>query len=147
MEKQFNRIARKTGRKISFCKCNECKKQCAIPCLGTPQDIEKIIDAGHNDKIFETDWYVGMIMGIIDKPIFMYQAELVESTGFCVFFENGLCKLHDSGLKPTEGKLSHHSTKIDNFKPNKSLSWMIAKEWIDPKNADVIERIRQKLNS
>lgn len=145
MESQLSKISRKTGRKISFCKCTECKKQCTTPCLGTPQDIEKIIDAGHKDKIFATDWYAGMLMGITDKPIFMFQAELVDTTGFCTFFENGLCKLHDSGLKPTEGKLSHHSTKMDNFKANKSLSWMIAKEWIDPKNSDVIERIREKL--
>ena len=94
-ESTLQKIARKTGRKVSFCKCNECKKQCTTPCLGTPEDIEKIIDAG---------------------------------------------------LKPTEGKLSHHSTRIDNFKASKSISWQIAKEWIDPKNNATIQRIKEKLN-
>jgi len=146
METTFNKIARKTGRKISFCKCNLCKQQCKTPCLGTPEDIEKIIDAGHHEKIFATDWYAGVMAGSATRPTFMFQAELVEETGFCVFYKEGLCTLHDSGLKPTEGKLSHHSTKIDNFKFNKSLSWMIAKEWENPENKEIILRIVEKLN-
>lgn len=145
-EKEIDKISRKTGRKLSFCKCNECKKQCATPCLGTPNDIEKIIDAGYGHKIFATDWWVGVIMKATNRPIFMFQAELVEETGFCTFFENGLCKIHDAGLKPTEGKLSHHSTKIENFKFNKSLSWQIAKEWLSPENKETIDRIKEKLN-
>ena len=121
-EKTFDKIARKTGRKVTFCKCQDCKKQCTTPCLGTPEDIEKLIDAGFDDKIFLTDWYAGIILGVTDQPIEMYQAELIEETGFCTFYENGLCKLHDKGLKPTEGKLSHHSFKMENFKASKSIS-------------------------
>ena len=146
-ESTLQKIARKTGRKVSFCKCNECKKQCTTPCLGTPEDIEKIIDAGHGHRIFLTEWWVGVIVGLTTHPILMYQAELIEETGFCTFFKNGLCTIHDAGLKPTEGKLSHHSTKIDNFKVNKSISWQIAKEWIDPKNNATIQRIKEKLNA
>ena len=145
-ESTFQKIARKTGRKVSFCKCNECKKQCATPCLGTPEDIEKIIDAGHGDKIFETEWWSGMLLGVTDKPIIMYQAELVQEKGSCIFFENGLCQLHDCGLKPTEGKLSHHSTKLDNYKASKSVTWAVAKEWINKENFETIKRIKQKLN-
>ena len=82
-----------------------------------------------------------------DEDFTGIQAELIEETGFCTFFKNGLCTIHDAGLKPTEGKLSHHSTKIDNFKVNKSISWQIAKEWIDPKNNATIQRIKEKLNA
>jgi hypothetical protein len=145
-EKTFDKIARKTGRKISFCKCNLCKQQCTTPCLGTPEDIEKIIDAGFEHKIFPTDWWAGVVAGSTDRPIFMFQPELVQETGYCTFFKDGLCTLHDLGLKPTEGKLSHHSTKLDNFKFNKSLSWMIAKEWQDEKNKETIHRIMDKLH-
>ncbi len=114
--------------------------------MGTPEDIEKIIDAGHEHKIFPTDWWTGVVAGSSNSPTFMFQAEFVEETGFCTFFKDGLCTLHDAGLKPTEGKLSHHSTKLDNFKFNKSLSWTIAKEWEDPKNKATIHRIMEKLN-
>lgn len=145
-ESELERIGRKAGKKISFCKCNLCKEQCNTPCLGTPKDIEKIIDAGFKKEIYETDWYAGIIMGVIDKPVLMYQAELVEKTGKCVFFENGLCKLHDLGLKPTEGKLSHHSSRLETFKASRSLSWLISKEWLEKKNEEIINRIRKKLS-
>ena len=42
-ETQLQRIIRKTGRKPVQCKCQLCKQQCHTPCLGTPQDILKII--------------------------------------------------------------------------------------------------------
>lgn len=143
-ESTFYKIIRKTGRKPIQCKCEKCKNQCRIaPCLGTPEDIEKIIDAGYKDKIFDTSWLAGVMMGVTDKEIDMYQAEHI-STG-CAFFKDGLCELHDKGLKPTEGRLSHHSHKRDNFNPKKSLSWNVAKEWIDPENAETIKRIKEKV--
>ncbi len=144
-ESTFNKISRKSGRKISFCKCQQCKKQCTAPCLGTPEDIEKLIDAGYKDKILETTWLAGMMMGAVDHPIEMYQAEHRTDTGFCTFFKDGLCQLHDLGLKPTEGKLSHHSLKAENWTASKSVSILVAKEWENPKNKEIINRIIEKL--
>lgn len=144
MESAFYKIIRKTGRKPIQCKCQLCKKQCATaPCLGTPEDIEKIIDAGYGSKVFPTDWAAGIAMGINTDIIEMYQLEQTE-TG-CIFFKDGLCGLHESGLKPTEGKLSHHSHKLETFTKAKSLSWNVAKEWLDPTNAETIKRIEEKL--
>lgn len=143
-EIQLNRIIRKTGRKPCECKCSLCKMQCHTPCLGTPQDIENLMDAGYTDKLAPTLWGAGMIMGVIDIPIPMIQA--IAGDEYCVFFHNGLCELHDKGLKPTEGRLSHHSTRIDNFKASKSISWNVAKEWLSEENADTIERIADKFS-
>jgi len=143
METTFTKIARKTNSKPLSCKCQACKKQCeTAPCLGTPEDIEKLIDAGYGSKIFATTWASGIVLGIIDYPIEMYQAEFVPRHG-CIFFKDGLCQLHDLGLKPTEGKLSHHAVKTINH-PNKHLSWAVAKEWLAPENAEIIKRIKQK---
>ena len=63
----------------------------------------------------------------------------------CVF-KDGLCELHDKKLKPIEGKLSHHSLKIDNFNPKKSLAWLVAKEWISDSNLDIVEEITLRLS-
>ena len=63
-----------------------------------------------------------------------------------IFYHNGLCELHDKGLKPTEGRLSHHSTRLDNFKASKSISWNVAKEWLSEENAEVIERVADKFS-
>ena len=117
-ETQLQRIIRKTGRKPCECKCSLCRMQCHTPCLGTPQDIERLIP--------------------------MIQA--VAGDEYCIFYHNGLCELHDKGLKPTEGRLSHHSTRLDNFKASKSISWNVAKEWLSEENAEVIERVADKFS-
>lgn len=142
-ESEATRIARKSGRKFTNCKCNKCKSQCQTPCLGTPEDIEKLIDAGYASELCRTEWASGIIMGVTTELIPMIQAEATDAG--CIFFKDGLCELHDLGLKPLEGRLSHHSIKIDNFNPKKSLAWLIAKEWIDERNADTIQRIKEKL--
>lgn len=144
-ETQINRIIRKTGRKPCECKCALCKQQCHTPCLGTPQDIERLIDSGYVEKLEPTIWMTGMMMGVIGFSVPMIQAK--KENGYCIFFHNGLCELHDKGLKPTEGRLSHHSTKIDNFKPSKSISWNVAKEWLNEDNIDVINRIVEKFEN
>lgn len=95
------------------CSCSICKQQCNTPCLGPPDDIEKIIDAGYSDRVALTQWAVGMLLGVTTSIVPMIQP--VVGKEYCVFFENGLCILHDKGLKPTEGRLSHHTVKKDNF--------------------------------
>ena len=134
-ETPLQRIIRKTGRKPVQCKCRLCKQQCHTPCLGTPQDILKLIESGYKDRLAPTEWLVGMIMGVIDMPVPMIQAK--QEGDWCTFYKDGLCELHDAGLKPTEGRLSHHSIRLDNFKPSKSIAWNVAKEWLN----DVIARL------
>lgn len=142
-ENQMQRIIRKTGRKLCECRCNQCKQQCHTPCLGTPQDIERLIEAGYADQLDITFWCAGMVMGIVNFPVPMVQA--ITKGEFCIFYHNGLCDLHDKGLKPTEGKLSHHSIRIDNFKSSKSIAWNVAKEWLDKDNLEVIEKIFNRI--
>lgn len=141
-ETSLQRIMRKTGRAPIQCKCNQCKNQCHTPCLGTPEDIEKIIDAGYSDRLVLTQWAAGILMGVINVPVPMIQP--VAGNEYCAFFENGLCILHDKDLKPTEGRLSHHTIKKDNFKPSMSIAWNVAKEWIMVENAEVIACVVKK---
>lgn len=75
-------------------------------------------------------------MGLTTSPIEMVQPRR-EDNGWCTFFHDGLCELHDKGLKPTEGRLSHHSLSLDNFNPRKSVAWLVAKQWLDV--ASVVE--------
>lgn len=144
METEFQKIIRKTGRKPSNCKCGTCQEQCEThQCLGTPADIEKIIDAGHREKIKPTKWGVANFI-VNGDMIPMFQAEFIPDHG-CVFYEDGLCTLHEVGLKPTEGKLSHHTIKDDNYNRRKHLAYNIAKTWDDPANTETIKRIIDKM--
>lgn len=135
----FSYIMKKSGRKPTSCSCEKCKSQCHTPCLGTPEDIHCLVDAGYKDRLSVTHWLVGMLFGVIDKPVLMVQANI--ENGWCTFYHDGKCELHDKGLKPTEGRLSHHSIRIDNFNPKKSLSWLVAKEWL-PLQDELIKMLK-----
>lgn len=130
---------RKTGRKPIECKCRECKKQCATPCLGTPEDILRLLRAGYRDRLAPTEWCVGMMFGRIPYAISMVQA--IQTQDGCTFFHNGLCELHTLGLKPTEGRLSYHTITKENVNFSRLLSWNVAKEWTNKKNAAVMNEI------
>ena len=146
METSLQRIMRKTGRKPIECKCQKCKQQCKTPCLGTPEDILRLIKAGYKERLAITHWWVGIARGKLDFPVIMIQARQ-EENGYCTFFHDGLCELHELGLKPTEGRLSHHSITKENFKFGKSLSWNVAKEWMDMRNGEIVEEIIRHMTS
>ncbi|MCE8595707.1 hypothetical protein [Bacteroides fragilis] len=138
------RIIKNTGRKPISCKCEICQAQCRrTPCIGTPQDIQALIKAGYKDKLSFTLWSVGFILGKIDFGIPMIQPKQTPSG--CVFFKDGLCELHDLGLKPTEGKLSHHTIGMDNLDFSMFLGWNVAKEWMNRENSAVIVDIMRHL--
>lgn len=148
----LQRIIVKIGRRPTECRCQLCKKQCHTPCLGTPQDILRLMDAGYTDRLAPTMWMAGMVMGVTTEPIPLIQAECLDGAfggivdigvnSHCTFQrEDGLCELHDKGLKPTEGRLSHHSLKLDNFKRQKSVSWAVVQEWLNPQNADIVDEV------
>lgn len=144
-ETTFEKIVRKTGIKLSECKCTLCKSQCtSTPCLGTPEDMKKIIDAGYGDRVAPTIWAVGMLINVISTPIDMIAPLWDDKKQSCTFYTNGLCELHDQGLKPTEGKLSHHTAeKIS--KAQKSLTWNVAKEWLSISKVRLNEFLNNKL--
>ena len=118
-ETTFERIIRKTGMKPKSCSCNLCKLQCKQPCWGTPEDMQKIIDAGFSKRCMVQLSSERMFI----TPLFDKDKQA------CTFFTNGLCELHDSGLKPTVGKLSHHTTKLEDFNPKKSIAKFVLDEW------------------
>ncbi|MBD5237737.1 MAG: hypothetical protein HDS62_09485 [Bacteroidales bacterium] len=117
------------GYKVTECSCDKCKNQCRTPCLGTPEDIDRLIRAGYGDRLAPTLWGAGILIGCTNKIIKLI-APKQEDNGWCAFrTSDGLCELHDKGLKPTEGKLTHHSNPLK-VSPNRNLTWLIAKEWL-----------------
>ena len=148
----LQRIMQATGRKPSECKCNLCKRQCHTPCLGTPQDILRLINTGYASRLSPTLWAAGIVLGVTNTEIPMIQARCedgawgslidVGADCHCTFYtKDGLCELHALGLKPTEGRLSHHTIRIDNFRASKSVSWAVVREWLRPENAPVVEEV------
>ena len=139
----IDKISRATGRYPVSCDCPRCRRQCLTPCLGTPEDIWRLIKAGYEERLRITFWAVGMLVGAIPFPILMVQAHQTEHG--CIFWKNGLCELHGQGLKPTEGCLSYHVLTEENLNFEKSLTWNVAKEWINTENISFIARILQRI--
>lgn len=125
-ETTFEKIMRKTGRKPVSCKCEKCRSQCqTISCKGTPEDIEALIAAGYADRLQPGVTSTTMT----GQEVFIIMPKYDKAKG-CTFYRNGLCELHDLGLKPTEGKLSHHSTTREDVRDKKKLvTYHILKEW------------------
>lgn len=90
-ESERSHIIRKTGRFPKECKCKLCKQQCHTPCLGTPSDILKLMNAGYSDKLSFTDWKAGIVMGCTDHVVTMVQATV--NGDWCIFYHDGLCEL------------------------------------------------------
>lgn len=65
MKEEVERIKKLVGidhnRWEQPCSCDKCKNMCRVSCIGTPKDIEAIIDAGYADRLKETIWMVGYL--------------------------------------------------------------------------------------
>lgn len=142
-EEVFLRIANRLKRKGSSCDCIQCKRMCHTPVPGTPHDILALINAGYIDKLQLTLWAAGITLGFTDKIIPMVQARIED--GWCVFYHDGMCELHDSGLKPTEGVLASHEVLFRELMPKYNLTYNVAKEWND-EHSDIINEIAKRLS-
>lgn len=87
------------------CSCDRCVKMCETrPCLPLPDEAKRLDPA----RMMRVDF--GCV--VVDSPAIVGREGQTVSgydTGRCTFLKDGLCELHSKGLKPTEGKLAHHS--------------------------------------
>lgn len=144
-EEVYLRIARQVGRQNVSCNCERCRAMCQrTPCLGTPHDILALIDAGYEKDVCYTEWAAGMLMGHTTQPIPMVQIRN-RADGSCVLYNEGLCELHDNGLKPTEGKLASHDATVRELQKEYNLTYQVAIEWTKEENFGIIEEIADKL--
>lgn len=133
MKEEVERIKKLVGidhnRWEQPCTCDKCKNMCEVPCIGTPKDIEAIIDAGYADRLKETMWMVGY---------------LAVKDGWCAFRRpDGLCELHDRGLKPTEGVLASCKMIEEDNIPTYETSVLraVAHEWVKVENLENVMKV------
>lgn len=99
----------------SRCSCDRCVTMCETrPCLPTPEEATRLDPA----KTMRVNF--GPIT--VTSPA-MVGKEGQEVDGYalgrCVHLHDGLCELHRLGLKPTEGRLAHHS-----------VDWRLPREYV-----------------
>lgn len=86
------------------------------------------------DRLKETMWMVGYL-AVKEKPIAMIQPTVKD--GWCAFRQpDGLCELHDRGLKPTEGVLASCKVVEEDDIPTYETSVLraVAHEWVKVEN-------------
>lgn len=147
---------------ISTITCTGCSKGISMcktfPCRGTPEEIQKLIDAGYVDKL-QIDYWIGNPDSTITgnpfpKDVFYLRPAVLgqEKTkagfsrkrGNCTFLTTEeKCGLHDLGLKPTEGKISCCK---DNTLPTQELNHMIIHTWDTEEGRNLIENWKKLIN-
>ena len=125
-KEDFSQIMSKTGS-IASCFCKTCQGMCKkVPCIGTPDEMEKIIDAGFASKLMIQD-FVGTNV-LCPAAVGNEMSTRDYNNGKCSFQDsNGLCVLHDLGLKPYEGRMAYHcNTKVQK---ETDTRWDTVKLW------------------
>lgn len=96
--------------KLYECDCDRCSSMCHAPCCGTPEDIKRLIENGYASRLMLDDLPGGADM--IKPALKGYEGKEspweVASRAGCTFWKEGKCELHSLGLKPLQGKASHH---------------------------------------
>ena len=123
----------------SNCDCEKCSSMCKGPCCGTPDDFNRLMDAGYANRLMLDDWPDGAVM--LKPALKGYEGETApwetRTEEGCTFWHNGKCQLHDLDLKPLQGKLSHHSQTWDEMS---ALCEMMNDAWTAEESTQVIER-------
>lgn len=135
---------------LQSCTCDACKYMCNRPCWGTPEDIFEIMAAGLSNRLMLDHWTavpehpsnVDVLCpannGREGKEIGSFRQ------GPCIFQDvQGLCKLHDLGLKPTEGKLALHGAHYDG---TPGVHEEMRDSWNTRDGAAVIELWREEIS-
>lgn len=132
------------------CSCWQCRALCGnCPCMGTPKEIQALIDAGYSDRLMictdndpSLDYTVVMPKIVEDrtgKP--KKRAGESDRRGRCVFYQNFQCLLHSQGLKPSEGRVAMHDVDTPRL-----FYHHMARSWNGKQGRELVEKFRNLVN-
>lgn len=129
------------------CSCHICKTMCnRSPCLGTPQDILRLAEAGYASLLVPT-WYEGLCeFGIPGIPMVQLGGIDMKENGHstCPLWDKGtgLCTVHARGLKPIDGRFADCATAHPVFT---SSTWVASLTWLLPANFGIVAHLFRML--
>src|ERR1700679_1101292 len=130
---------KKLSISYSECDCKKCQKMCHAPCCGTPEDFENIIEAGFGKRLMFDAFPDGEPM--LKPALKGYEGNRspfeTASIKGCTFWNGKHCELHSKGLKPSLGKLAHHSL---NKEQKEEIIDFINESWTSQEAKDVIAK-------
>lgn len=132
------------------CSCKTCRMNCLIPCWGTPDQMRRIMDAGYADRLSPDVVLSDHAVWMLQPAAKGYEGKNAPLTAFehadaggCTFWDldgQMLCALHDAGLKPLEGRMSHHHPMYSN------ADWIrgyIASKWDTDEGRQLVAEWRE----
>lgn len=94
------------------CACDTCKAMCNRPCWPTPEEAQRLIDAGYGGRLMLDYWVQSGGDILVLSPANQGsegQKAAFWPHGRCTFQDDrGVHRIHDQGLKPLEGRVAHH---------------------------------------
>jgi hypothetical protein len=137
------------------CQCTKCQSMCWRPCFGTPDDIQKLIEAGYEDRLcldnhcgFEKNAEIDLLSPALKGHESSFAPLMSGSPEGCTFLKDGKCELHDKGLKPSQGRKAihnHRDTKEEEEKyTGGKLGASISELWKDEKAQKMVEDFKAK---
>lgn len=125
----------------SECSCEKCANMCRnSPCFPTPSDVISLFNTVTSGGLKMRDFLMYTVFVDVKNnkwydliaPRSTDNKDNIGST--CVFLHKGLCLLHKSGLKPTEGKVMHHD-----IEDSLAVRLEILKSWDTPEGHGIIK--------
>lgn len=123
-----------------------------FPCIGTIEEIKKLIDEGHADKLMidrryePTFGYVEFLMPAIKGREKQYR---VFSRGKCVFLtDQCLCSIHH--MKPLEGRYACCKDSVDDKDNAKSdahdeMRFAVFRQWATQEGQELLRRWKDQV--
>lgn len=109
-----------------------------VMCLGTPDEIARLINAGYGNLLRPG---VAMVTDGNEKDdvkVVMVQLT-TDQDGHCVMNRNGKCLLQDLGLTPHVGKLHLSATESGSAPAIKGAFLDVIEQWADIRNVSAIK--------
>lgn len=121
------------------CTCDICRDMCKRSCWPTPEEAERLIDAGYAHKLMRDWWDRDDRLPYTE---ILCPASLGREGGVapswvmdpCVFWNGGLCDLHVPGLKPVEGRVTGCKGEWG------KIHGQVAATWATAKGREVVKR-------
>lgn len=77
------------------------------PCHGTPEEIQRLIDAGYSNRLALYFCQNYSLKPKLEYVEYIAPSPLIEQRQ-CTFLKDKRCELHASGMKPLEGRVVWH---------------------------------------
>jgi hypothetical protein len=135
----------------SSCTCERCKDMCRRRvCWPTPEQAERIINAGFADRMMLDYWEGNQRIYIVAPASKGNEAAVSPwwpGGPCCLQGEDGLCQIHSLGLKPVEAMVAYCGDSGDKEKEAAydELHEAVAMDWDSAKGRKVVKLWKNKV--